>query len=100
MVDHHSDRVDSFRVRATSGHLGGDEALAHNFVDVCLGRDEARTDLAAGLLSAAMCIAARESAHAQRWAPVGDVYSETFPDREARIEPTPSHVEPVGQATP
>ena len=95
MIDHHSDRVDSSHVRATTGHLGGDEALARNFVDVCLGRDESRTDLSAGLLSAAMCLAARESAHAQRWIPIPDVYSRKFPDRGARIEPTPAHVEPA-----
>ena len=95
VIDHHRDRVDTFEVRATSGHLGGDEVLARNFVDVCLGRDESRTDLTSGLLSAAMCLVARESAHTQRWTPVGDVYSETFPDRAARIEPTPVGVEPV-----
>ena len=94
VIDHHTDRVDSFNVKASSGHLGGDEALARNFVDVCLGRDESRTDLASGLLSAAMCLAARESAHTQRWTPVGDVYSKGFPDRAVRIEPTPAHVEP------
>ena len=94
VIDHHRDRVDSFNVKATSGHLGGDEALARNFVDVCLGRDESRTDLAPGLLSAAMCLAARESAHTQRWTPVGDVYAETFPERAKRIEPTPAHIEP------
>ena len=93
VIDHHRDRVDTFTVRATSGHLGGDEVLARNFVDVCLGRDESRTDLASGLLSAAMCLAARESAHTQRWTPVGDVYSETFPDGDASIEPTPANVE-------
>ena len=87
VIDHHHDRVDSFQVRATTGHLGGDEALARNFVDVCLGRDESRTDLADGLLSAAMCLAARESAHAQRWLPVGDA--------NARVEPTPADVESV-----
>ena len=37
VIDHHRDRVDSFTVRATTGHLGGDEVLARNFVDVCLG---------------------------------------------------------------
>ncbi len=95
VIDHHRDRVDSFNVKATSGHLGGDEALARNFVDVCLARDESRTDLASGLLSAAMCLAARESAHTQRWTPVGDVDSITFPARAAHIEPTPAHVEPV-----
>ena len=95
VIDHHRDRVDTSRVRATTGHLGGDEALARNFVDVCLGRDDSQTDLAAGLLSATMCLAARESAHTRRWTPVGDVYSDTFPDRGASIEPTPAQVEPV-----
>ena len=95
VINHHDDRVDSLQVSATSGHLGGDEALARNFVEVCLGRDESRTDLSAGLLSAAMCLAARESAHTQRWTPVGDVYSDTLPERAARVEPTPPHMEPA-----
>ena len=95
VIDHHRDRVDSFTVRAATGHLGGDEVLARNFVDVCLGRDESRTDLASGLLSAAMCLAARDSAHTRRWTPVGEVYSETFPDRAVSIEPTPMRVEPA-----
>ena len=93
VVDHHRDRVESFEVKVTTGHLGGDEVLARNFVDVCLGRDESRTDLSSGLLSAAMCLAARESAHSQRWTPVGDVYSETYPGREVAVEPTPGNVE-------
>ena len=95
VIDHHRDRVDSIRFTETSGHLGGDEALARNFVDVCLGRDESRTGLASGLLSSAMCLAARESAHSQRWTPVGDVYSDTFPDGAVLVEPTPAHVEPI-----
>ncbi len=95
VIDHHRDRVDSFQVKATTGHLGGDDALARNFVDVCLGRDESHTDLAGGMLSAAMCLAARESAHSMRWMPVGDVYSDTFPNANERIEPTPPHVEAV-----
>ena len=99
VIDHHRDRVDSFKVEATSGHLGGDEVLARNFVDVCMGRDESRTDLASGLLSAAMCLAARESTHAKRWMPMGDVYSEAFPDRSVGIEPTPSHIEPFEPRT-
>ena len=93
VVDHHRDRVESFEVKVMSGHLGGDEVLARNFVDVCLGRDESRTDLSSGLLSAAMCLSARESAHSQRWTPVGDVYSEGYPDREVAVESTPGNVE-------
>ncbi len=93
VVDHHRDRVESFEVKVTTGHLGGDDVLARNFVDVCLGRDESRTDLSSGLLSAAMCLAAHESAHSQRWTAVGDVYGEGYPDREVAVEPTPGDVE-------
>ncbi len=95
VMNHHTDRVDTHRVTASSGHLGGDEALVRNFVNVCFGRGESRTDLASGLLSAAMCLAARESAHSMRWTPIGNVYSDAYPDRSAPIEPTPSHVEPA-----
>ena len=40
-------------------------------------------------------IVARDSAHTRRWTPVGEVYSETFPDRAVSIEPTPMRVEPA-----
>ena len=95
VVHHHCDRVDTTHVRATTGHLGGDEVLARNFVDVCLGRDQSQCDLSAGLRSAAICLAARESAHRQKWMPVGDVYSERFPDVTAPVRCTPADLEPV-----
>ena len=95
VIDHHRDRVETVKIRAATGHLGGDEALARNFGDVCLGRDEARTDLSAGLISAAMCLAARESAHKQKWMPVGDVYAEGYPDVTSFIRRTPADLEPV-----
>jgi predicted dehydrogenase len=94
VTDHHADRVDEMTVKATTGHQGGDEALLRNFVDVCLGRDEAHADLNAGLQSVAMCLAARESAHRQAWLPVGDVRSPQFPEADARIHPTPADIEP------
>ena len=96
VIDHHRDRVETFEIKVTTGHLGGDEVLARNFVDVCLGRDESRTDLASGLLSAAMCLAARESAHSGRWTAVSDVNSAEYPDGDVAVEPTPGDVERGG----
>ncbi len=62
VVDHHhANRVDRISVKATSGHSGGDIKLAEMFLDVVHGRDKSRSDLKDGLLSAAMCLAARES---------------------------------------
>ena len=94
VIDHLVDRVDEMSVKATTGHQGGDEVLVQNFVDVCLGRDEAHSDLNAGLLSAAMCLAARESAHRQAWLPIGDVYSPKFPEVGDEAYPTPANLEP------
>ena len=95
LVDHDSDRVDESVVSATTGHMGGDEVLVRNFVDVCLQRDEAQSDLEAGLLSAVMCLAARVSAHQQRWLAVGDIRSSEFPEAAASSHPTPANLEPA-----
>ena len=94
VIDHMTDRVDEMTIRATTGHLGGDEVLVRNFADVCLGRDEAHSDLSSGLLSASMCLTARESAHQQRWLPVADVYSPQYPEAPAGAHPTPANIEP------
>ena len=95
VVGHHDDRVDEIEVKTGGGHHDGDHALAKNFVDLCLGRDRSRTDLSAGLLSAAMCLAARESAHQHNWLPVPDVYSDDFPDVREPAYTTPADLEPV-----
>ncbi len=50
-------------------HFGGDEALALDFLNVLSG-GAARSDLIAGLESAAVCLAARESDAAGRFIPV------------------------------
>ena len=50
-------------------HFGGDEALALDFLDVLDGK-AARSDLKAGLESAAVCLAAREAASAGRFVPI------------------------------
>ncbi len=50
-------------------HLGGDEALALDFLHVLEG-GKARSDLKAGLESAAVCLAAREADAAGRFIPI------------------------------
>ena len=62
VIDHHRDHVEEVPVRATGGHGGGDEQLAQNFVDVMRHRASSRAPLDDGLLSAAMCLAARDAA--------------------------------------
>jgi hypothetical protein len=62
VIDHHRDRVEELDVTATGGHGGGDEQLAGNFIEVIRGRAPSRSPLNEGLLSAAMCLCARESA--------------------------------------
>jgi predicted dehydrogenase len=95
LIDHHGDRQEEQEVKVTTGHMGGDEALLRNFVDVCRGHDESRSDLTAGLTSATMCLAARESVHRQAWAPILDVRNSEFPDPSLSIEPTPNDLEPL-----
>ena len=50
-------------------HFGGDEQLALDFLRVLDG-GEAQSDLAAGLVSAASCLAARQAAEEGRFVPV------------------------------
>lgn len=59
---HHSNRVERHRFEVDGeGHHGGDKELARDFLNVVTGRGESRAPLAAGLLSAHMCLLARES---------------------------------------
>jgi predicted dehydrogenase len=62
VIDHHRERVDEIKVAASGFHGGGDYRLAANFVDVVRGRDRSRSPLNEGLLSAAMCLCARDAA--------------------------------------
>lgn len=61
VFDHFRDNVERIKIEARGNHGGGDLALARNFVDVMRGRDASRSPLNQGLLSAAMCLAARDS---------------------------------------
>jgi len=94
VTNHHGDGVEELKIRTASGHLGGDGALIENFRDVCLGRDESRSDLTDGLNSVLMCLAARESVHRQSWVPVSDVGSSHFP-QDIELAMTPSDLEPI-----
>jgi predicted dehydrogenase len=94
VTDHHGEGVEEFEIRATTGHLGGDDALIENFRDVCLGRDESKSDLSAGITSVLMCLAARESAHRQSWVPISPIDAPQFP-QHVELAATPSDLEPA-----
>jgi predicted dehydrogenase len=70
VIDHHRDRVDRIEVATAGMHAGGDVALAQNFIDVVRGRAESRCPLPHGLLSAGMCLAARDAADQGRNQPI------------------------------
>ncbi len=59
---HHSDRVERHHFDAPAvGHHGGDTELAHDFLAVIRATGVSRSPLKAGLLSAEMCLMARDS---------------------------------------
>ena len=63
VIHHHSSEVDQMHIDTESdGHGGGDHILAKSFLDLVAGRASPNASLSDGLLSAAMCLAARESA--------------------------------------
>lgn len=59
---HHTPRVETYELDVKERHFGGDAALAANFVDVLYGKAESRSTLNDGLLSALICLKAKESA--------------------------------------
>jgi predicted dehydrogenase len=59
---HHSNRVERHRFESTgTGHHGGDEALVEEFLNAVAGREARRAPLSAGILSAQLCLMARDS---------------------------------------
>jgi len=71
MIHHRSEKVEQVRVDVEDdGHAGGDLILAENFLDLVKGRARPNASLRDGLLSAAMCLAARESARTKAFQPV------------------------------
>jgi predicted dehydrogenase len=62
VVEHHGKGVQEIKVSCVEGHNGGDEELVRNFLGVVRGEESSKSTLADGVLSAAMCLAARSSA--------------------------------------
>ncbi len=62
VTEHHGQAVDDIHVPVAEGHHGGDSVLIKNFLHVIRGQAASKSTLDDGLLSAAMCLAARESA--------------------------------------
>ena len=60
---HHSPRTEKHSYDKTAvEHFGGDELLTRNFIGVVMGTEESVSPLKAGLMSALMCLKAKESA--------------------------------------
>ena len=64
---HHSDQMETHEFGSEQTHGGGDAALAANFVGVMRGDEESVTPLEIGLMSALMCLKAKESAASRRF---------------------------------
>ena len=64
VVEHHGNAVEEIDVRTTDDHAGGDVELAKMFLDV-VGGQRSRSSLAAGIASAATCLAARDSSESR-----------------------------------
>jgi len=61
VIDHFSDQVDTHDTTTAQPHFGGDAELARTFVAACRGVASSDAPLEAGLTSAAVALAARES---------------------------------------
>ncbi|MBW7458688.1 Gfo/Idh/MocA family protein [Paenibacillus sepulcri] len=59
---HHTPRVETYDISGGEGHFGGDSTLAQNFVAIMQNGAESLSPLEDGLLSALMCLKAKESA--------------------------------------
>ena len=59
-----------YKVETTGNHGGGDKKLADNFIGVMLGTEKSETPLEQGLLSAYMCLKAKESAQKHCFVPL------------------------------
>ncbi len=71
IIHHRSEKVEQLRVDIENdGHGGGDHMLAESFLDLVKGRARPDASLRDGLLSAAMCLATRESVRTKTFQPV------------------------------
>ncbi|WJH35610.1 Gfo/Idh/MocA family oxidoreductase [Paenibacillus sp. CC-CFT747] len=58
---HHSPHTEVYRMDGSEAHFGGDQVLADNFLKVMRGEARSSSDMNSGLLSALVCLKARES---------------------------------------
>ncbi|MFK7692230.1 Gfo/Idh/MocA family protein [Paenibacillus sp. HJGM_3] len=59
---HHTPKVEIHEFSSGEDHFGGDHELVRNFGDIMAGRASSKSKLEDGLLSALMCLKAKESA--------------------------------------
>lgn len=75
---HHTPRVETYKIDTTNmSHGGGDTVLADNFIRVMRGEARSVAPLSAGILSALMCLKAKESAATRTFQEI------VFPDHKA-----------------
>ncbi len=74
VTDHHRNRVDRIVTKSFEGHSGGDSVLVRDFLNMVRTKQPPHANLKAGLLSVAMCLAARESAIRQSFERVSPAY--------------------------
>lgn len=68
---HHQPRVDQYKLdSAEGGHHGGDTELLHDFLAIIFGTGSSRATLHDGLVSAQLCLLARESCETNAFVPV------------------------------
>jgi hypothetical protein len=70
VIEHHGKAVEKLKMSAAGAHNGGDAHLAQNFIAVMRQSDVSKSDLRAGVCSAAVCLAARSSEQTRRIEPV------------------------------
>jgi predicted dehydrogenase len=87
---HHSPRVETYELEASGRHFGGDAALAANFVDVLRGRAEPCASLRDGLLSALICLKAKEAAASFSYQTLDGEARSLAADRHAAAGPATS----------
>lgn len=61
-VRHHQPFTDTVKAGEGLSHFGGDTELAHDFINLIRGKGQSRTPIEAGIQSAYICLAAKESA--------------------------------------
>lgn len=59
---HHTSRVETYEINKDAGHFGGDKELTDSFVDMMYGTGPSVSTLEDGLVSALLCLKAKESA--------------------------------------